>query len=65
MNVEIIQRLEKTIEFLNTKQQIIANRLKINNNYRFFESPINGVDEIFFEDTLTKEIYNFVFYIKS
>ena len=65
MNIEIIQRLEKTIDFLNPKQQIIANRVKINKNYRFFESPINGANEIFFEDTLTKEIYNFVSYIKS
>ena len=65
MNADIIQRIDKTVEFLNPKQQIIANRLRINKNCRFFESSVNGVSEIFFEDTLTKEIYNFVSYIKS
>lgn len=65
MNVEIIQRIEKTIELLNTKQQIIANRVKLNKNFRFFESQINGVNEIFFEDVSTKEIFNLVSYVKA
>jgi hypothetical protein len=64
MNIKIIQKLDSIIECMNTKQQIIANRAKLNKNYRFFESQINGVDEIFFEDISTKEIFNLISYIK-
>lgn len=65
MTVEIIQKLDFIIEYMNTKQQILANRAKLNKNFRFFESNINGSSEIFFEDLSTKEIFNFISYIKS
>lgn len=65
MQANLINNLENFIENLNTKQKIIANRAKINKNFRFFESNINESPEIFFEDLSTKEIFNFVSYVKT
>ena len=65
MTVEIIQKLDFIIECMNTKQQTLAKRAKLNKKFRFFESSINGSSEIFFEDISTKEIFNFVSYIKT
>lgn len=65
MQANLINSLEIFIENLNNKQKIIANRAKINKNFRFFESIVNNNYEIYFEDLLTKQIYHFQTYIKS
>lgn len=65
MTAQIIQKIDLIIECMNPKQQILANRAKLNRNFRFFESNINHSSEIFFEDLSTKEIFNFVSYIKT
>ena len=65
MTVELIQKLDFMIECMNPKQQIITNRIKLNKNYRIFESTINGETEVFFQDLSTKEIFNLVSYVKA
>lgn len=65
MTVELIQKLGIMIESMNPKQQIIANRIKLNKNYRIFESVINNETEVFFQDLSTKEVFNLVNYVKA
>jgi hypothetical protein len=65
VNAQVINKIEELIQTLNQKQQIIANRTKINKNFRFFESFVGDYSEIYFEDLMTKQIYHFKTYIKS
>jgi hypothetical protein len=65
MNAQVINKIEILIEFLNPKQQSIANKLKIDKNYRFFESIVRGESEVFFEDLSTKQVYHFTTHIKN
>ncbi len=65
MNSNLINNLEILIEGLNTKQKQIANRAKVNSNFRFFETNVLGKNDVFFEDLPTKQIFHFITYIKS
>lgn len=65
MNADLVNKIDILIEGLNSKQQIIANKLKINKDFRFFESMVRGNSEIFFEELSTKQIYHFSTYIKD
>lgn len=65
MKASLINNLELFIESLNIKQRVIANRAKINKNFRFFEHTVTDKTEIYFEDLSTKQIYHFQTYIKS
>lgn len=65
MNSNLINNLEILIEGLNPKQQTIANRTKLNKNFRFFEFQVSGKNEIFFEDLPTQQYFHFVTYVKT
>jgi hypothetical protein len=65
MNAQVINKIEDLIQTLNQKQQMIANKIKLEKNYRFFESLVRGNSEIFFEDLSTKNIYHLVTHIKN
>ena len=65
MNAQVINKIEELIQTLNQKQQIIANKIKLENNYRFFESTVRGNPEVFFEDKSNKNIYHLITYIKN
>jgi hypothetical protein len=65
MQANLINNLENFIDTLNNKQKVIANRAKINKNFRFFESFVGDYSEIYFEDLMTKQIYHFKTYINS
>jgi hypothetical protein len=65
MNADIIHKIEELVESLNGKQKTIANRLKLEKNFRFFDSEVRGKSEIFFEDLSNKHIYHFSTYVKN
>lgn len=65
MNSETIQKLNKLIESLNTKQKSIAKGLILNKRFRIFESVVRNEVDLFIEDINTKEITHLLTYIKS
>jgi hypothetical protein len=65
MNIELIQRIERIIETLNPKQQVIARNLQIDSKFQILEMTMYNKSELFIKDLSTNQIYLFVIFIKS
>jgi hypothetical protein len=65
MNIELIQRIEKVIETLNPKQQVIARNLQIDPKFQILEMTMYNKSELFIKDLSTNQNYLFVTFIKS
>jgi hypothetical protein len=65
MNIELIQRIERIIETLNPKQQVIARNLQIDSKFQILEMTMYNKSELFIKDLSTNQIYLFVIFVKS
>jgi predicted GTPase len=65
MNIELIQRIERIIETLNPKQQVIARNLQIDPKFQILEMTMYNKSELFIKDLSTNQIYLFVIFVKS
>jgi len=65
MNIELIQRIERIIETLNPKQQVIARNLQIDSKFQILEMTMYNKSELFIKDLSTNQIYLFIIFVKS
>ena len=65
MNIDLIQRVEKVIETLNPKQQVIARNLQIDSKFQILEMTMYGKSELFIKDLSINQNYLFVTFVKS
>lgn len=65
MTVDIINKINELMEVFNYKQRGIAKNTTLNKNFHFFLNTINSEQILFFRDSSTGEIWNFVTFVKK